>query len=193
MTMQAEAKSSTSSQLIFLTTLTIPRNTLANVCMASIQRSLRKQITWKIRFITASISSIILAKKSRMMSNNFSKVSHVQHATFEKKSTNCCDAFDIRFFMFEIVSWILCSFTQLRFSALRFTFSEFHAPYAFREQFNFFFSFWFTDKFAKRIIACSIFRFFSLSLSLSLSLSRTFAIVNLLPTWCFFLLLLLKN
>lgn len=123
--MQAETKSSTSSQLILLTTLTIPRKTLANVCMASIQRSLRKQITWKIRFITASISSIILAKKSRMMSNNFSMVSHIQQATREKNSTNSCDAFDIRFFMFEIVPGILSrlhSFYQNRsISPSRFT------------------------------------------------------------------------
>lgn len=99
-TMQAEAKSSTSSQVILLMTLTIPRKTFTNVCMDSMPRSLRKQITWKIRFITASISSIILAKKSKMMSNNFSMVSHSQQVIREKNSTNSWVTFDIRFFIF---------------------------------------------------------------------------------------------
>lgn len=44
-TMQAEAKSSTSSRSMLLMMLTIPRKTLANVCIASIHKSLRKQIT----------------------------------------------------------------------------------------------------------------------------------------------------
>jgi len=44
MMIQAEAKSSTSSQLMLLMTLTTPRKILANVCIASMHKSLRKEI-----------------------------------------------------------------------------------------------------------------------------------------------------
>lgn len=54
--MQAEAKSSTSLRLMLLMMLTIPRKTLANVCIASMHKSLRKQITWKIWFLANSCS-----------------------------------------------------------------------------------------------------------------------------------------